>query len=63
MPLIALNSSLLFLGTVKYLSEGWAGANMDGANTFFIQIISGVIQNLKQTFGGAQTFFKTLASA
>jgi hypothetical protein len=48
---------------VKYLSEGWAGANMDGANTFFIQIISGVIQNLKQTFGGAQTFFKTLASA
>jgi hypothetical protein len=51
------------LGTVQYLSEGWAGANMDGANTFFIQIISGVISFLKQTFGGAQTFFKTLASA
>jgi hypothetical protein len=48
---------------VQYLSEGWAGANMDGANTFFIQIISGVISFLKQTFGGAQTFFKTLASA
>jgi hypothetical protein len=25
---------------VQYLSEGWADANMDGTNTFFIQIIS-----------------------